>query len=57
MKARKILSHSDLQLEILSQINTFFPEPKFIKQRVENLIEREYLQRDDVDNKFYKYLP
>ncbi len=57
MKARKVLSHTQLQFEVLRQISTFQPDPKFIKQHIESLIEREYLARDETDNKSYKYLP
>lgn len=57
MKARKILSHTDLQYEVLRQITAFQPEPKFIKQRIESLLEREYLERDTVDTRMYKYMP
>lgn len=57
MKARKVLSHVELQSEVLRQITAFQPEPRFIKQRVESLIERDYLERDGADAKFYKYLP
>jgi len=57
MKARKFLSHTDLQYEVLRQITAFQPEPKFIKQRIESLIEREYLERDTTDARCYKYMP
>lgn len=57
MKARKILSHTDLQYEVLRQINAFQPEPRFIKMRIESLIERDYLERDSADARIYKYLP
>lgn len=57
MKARKILSHTDLQYEVLRQITAFQPEPKFIKQRIESLLEREYLERDAADSRIYKYMP
>lgn len=57
MKARKVLAHADLQYEVLRQINGFHPEPRFIKQRVESLIEREFLERDSTDARVYRYLP
>jgi len=57
MKARKILAHTDLQYEVLRQITSFQPEPKFIKQRIESLLEREYLERDAADTRMYKYMP
>ena len=41
------------------QISSFHPDPKLIKQRLENLIEREYISRDvDANNvRSYVYLP
>ena len=57
MKSRKRLSHNDLITEstkILS--NKFIPDVQVIKKRIEGLIEREYLERDKDDRKFYKYL-
>ena len=57
MKSRKRLSHNDLIQEatkILS--NKFIPDVTVIKKRIEGLIEREYLERDKDDRKFYKYL-
>jgi hypothetical protein len=57
MKARKILSHSDLQYEVLRQVSGFQPDVRFIKQRIESLIERDYLERDATDARCYKYLP
>ena len=57
MKSRKILSHVNLVGEILKHLNFFIPDPKQIKQRIEMLIEKEYLMRDDTDNKLYCYVP
>ena len=57
MKARKVLSHNDLMSEVLRQISTFQPDVRFIKQRIESLIEREFLERDLGDARCYKYLP
>ncbi len=56
-KARKILAHSDLQYEVLRQVSGFQPDVKFIKQRIESLIERDFLERDANDARCYKYLP
>ncbi|KAL0477261.1 cullin C [Acrasis kona] len=57
MKARRFLKHSELILEVTNQLhNRFMPKPQLIKQRVENLIEREYLAREDNDRTNYKYL-
>ena len=57
MKARKRFSHNDLVAEITKQLSyRFVPTPPFIKKRVESLIERDYLQRDKEDRRFYNYL-
>jgi len=34
----------------------FKPSPKIIKEKIEQLIEREYLERDSEDKGIYKYL-
>ena len=57
MKSRKRLSHADLIGEVMAQIRNFVPQNRIIRTRIEGLIEREYLQRDESDNKFYIYLP
>jgi cullin 1 len=56
MKARKQLSHSQLVSEVISQLAFFKPNPKVIKQRIEHLIEREYLERDGNQASTYRYL-
>jgi cullin 1 len=54
MKARKTLGHEQLVAEVLAQLHFFRPERKVIKQRIENLIERDYLERED--RATYKYM-
>jgi len=57
MKARQRLEHNNLVAEVVKQLSTRFPaDPSFIKKRIESLIEREYLQRDENDRKVYQYL-
>jgi len=56
MKARKQLSHQQLVSEVISQLAFFKPNPKVIKQRIEHLIEREYLERDGNQASTYRYL-
>jgi len=56
MKMRKTLSHQQLVTEVLSQLAFFKPIPKLIKQRIEHLIEREYLERDPNQATMYRYL-
>lgn len=57
MKARRKIEHNALIAEtskILSQ--KFVPDPQVIKKRVESLIERDYMERDSEDRRFYKYI-
>eukprot|EP00607_Mallomonas_marina_P008660 CAMPEP_0182424868 /NCGR_PEP_ID=MMETSP1167-20130531/11130_1 /TAXON_ID=2988 /ORGANISM="Mallomonas Sp, Strain CCMP3275" /LENGTH=285 /DNA_ID=CAMNT_0024605005 /DNA_START=1355 /DNA_END=2212 /DNA_ORIENTATION=- len=57
MKARKTLSHNDLLAEASKQLSfRFTPSPVMVKKRIESLLEREYLQRDKTDPRFYNYL-
>ena len=57
MKTRKTLEHQKLILEASNQlIRHFKPDPKQIKKRIEDLIAREYLERDAANNNVYKYL-
>jgi len=57
MKARKRLTHQELIGEVIHQIQNFTPEIKLLRQRIEALIERGYIQRDDADPRSYIYLP
>ena len=57
MKARKILNHNDLVAEVTKQLSgRFVPPPQLVKKRVESLIEREYLERDEADRRVYRYM-
>ncbi|CDO78180.1 hypothetical protein BN946_scf184797.g6 [Trametes cinnabarina] len=56
MKDRKHMTHNDLVNEVTRQLaSRFQPNPVAIKKRIENLIEREYLERCE-DRKSYNYL-
>jgi len=57
MKARKTEKHTQLLEDVMRQITIFMPQPQMIKQRIESLIEREYLKRDEADRGKYIYLP
>jgi cullin 1 len=57
MKTRRRLSHQELIGEVIHQIHTFRPDSKLVRQRIEGLIEREYLQRDTAVPQVYLYLP
>jgi cullin 3 len=57
MKTRRRIEHNALLTEatkILSQ--KFNPDPVMIKKRIESLIDREYMERDADDRRFYKYI-
>uniref|UniRef100_A0A7S2H4D2 Cullin family profile domain-containing protein n=1 Tax=Octactis speculum TaxID=3111310 RepID=A0A7S2H4D2_9STRA len=58
MKARKRMTHNDLVSEVATQLQTFQAKPLDIKRRIENLIERDYLERSEQDGqpKGYNYL-
>eukprot|EP00930_Biecheleria_cincta_P033017 TRINITY_DN2286_c0_g1_i1.p1 TRINITY_DN2286_c0_g1~~TRINITY_DN2286_c0_g1_i1.p1 ORF type:complete len:754 (+),score=186.45 TRINITY_DN2286_c0_g1_i1:48-2309(+) len=56
MKMRKALNHQQLVTEVLTQLAFFKPNPKLVKQRIEHLIEREYLERDKTQASMYRYL-
>ena len=56
MKARKSMDHANLVAEVTRQLSARFrPSPVDIKKRIEDLIERDYLERDAVDKKLYTY--
>ena len=57
MKARKSLKHQELVLEATTQLSRMFkPDFKMIKKRIEDLIQREYLERDKDSPNVYKYV-
>jgi len=57
MKMRKKLEHNQLVVEVTKHLQTRFnPTPTMIKQRIEKLIEREYLERSQEDRRMYNYL-
>mmetsp|Transcript_25321 Transcript_25321/g.80130 ORF Transcript_25321/g.80130 Transcript_25321/m.80130 type:complete len:107 (-) Transcript_25321:24-344(-) len=57
MKARKVLDHNNIIAEVTRQLSArFMPNPSVIKKRIESLIEREFIERDKVDRKLYRYL-
>ena len=57
MKARKLLNHNDLIAEVSRQLSArFVPDPQSVKKRIESLIEREYLERDEGDRRVYRYM-
>jgi len=50
MKSRKKLEHNELIGEVIRLVSNYFaPTPSLIKQRIENLIEKEFICRDPAD--------
>lgn len=57
LKARKSIEHNELIAEVTKQlVSRFFCAPIVIKKRIESLIERDYLARDENEFKLYHYL-
>jgi hypothetical protein len=57
MKARKQLTHQALMAQVSEHLmSKFIPDVKMIKQRIDALIEREYIERDPNDANVYVYL-
>jgi len=55
MKTRRTLTHAVLLSEAIGMLR-FAAKPPDIKKRIESLIERDYLERDDEDPNTYRYL-
>ncbi|KAB2605183.1 cullin-1-like [Pyrus ussuriensis x Pyrus communis] len=57
MKSRKVLGHQQLVLECVEQLGKMFkPDIKAIKKRIEDLITRDYLERDKENPNMFRYL-
>ncbi|ESQ30781.1 hypothetical protein EUTSA_v10012200mg [Eutrema salsugineum] len=57
MKGRKVLGHQQLVSECIEQLSRMFkPDIKAIKKRIENLITRDYLERDKENANMFRYL-
>ncbi|XP_073283891.1 cullin-1-like isoform X2 [Primulina huaijiensis] len=57
MKSRKVLGHQHLVLECVEHLSSMFkPDFKAIKKRIEDLITRDYLERDEENPNLFKYL-
>ncbi|CAH8336681.1 unnamed protein product [Eruca vesicaria subsp. sativa] len=57
MKSRKVFSHQQLVSECIEQLSRMFkPDIKVIKKRIEDLIGREFLERDTENPNTYKYV-
>jgi len=57
MKARRVMEHNNLIVETANQLSQrFTPLPADIKPRIESLIEREFLARDESNHRVYRYI-
>jgi cullin 1 len=57
MKSRKVVQHNALVTEVGTQLSHMFkPDLKLIKKRIEDLITREYIERDKDNANTYRYL-
>ncbi|KAL4570334.1 hypothetical protein LXL04_025986 [Taraxacum kok-saghyz] len=57
MKSRKVLGYQQLVVECVEQLGRMFkPDVKAIKKRIEDLITRDYLERDKDNPNLFKYL-
>ncbi|KAK4283529.1 hypothetical protein QN277_000471 [Acacia crassicarpa] len=57
MKSRKALNYQQLSTECVEQLRRMFkPDVKAIKKRIEDLISRDFLERDKHDPNLFKYL-
>ena len=57
MKSRRVLGHNEVVTEVTKMLSgRFLPSPAMIKQRIESLIEREFLERDAEERRRYKYV-
>lgn len=56
MKARKVLNNKQLVLECIEQFRKMFkPDIRNIKKRIDDLINRDYLERDKKDENLLRY--
>lgn len=57
MKGRKEMKIEELTAETINSVKSHFvPDVQVIKQRIEALVEMEYLARDLKDKKLFRYL-
>lgn len=57
LKARKKIDYNNIIIETTKSLQAYFtPNPHMIKRRIESLIEREFMKRDDEDCKMFVYL-
>ena len=56
MKSRKVMRHTELLNEVMAILQMFKPTAAAISNRIEGLIEKEYLEQDSEDSSLYRYL-
>ena len=57
MKSRKVMQHSQLVVEVVAQLSrSFKPDFRVLKKRIEDLIAREYIARDEENPNMFRYL-
>jgi cullin 3 len=57
MKARRQLNLNDLVAEVTRQLShRFTPLPQVIKKRIESLIDREFIERNNEDRRVFNYI-
>lgn len=57
MKSRKELRGQEIVNLVIEKMSRFFPaQPRMVKQRIEELISKEYLERDERENDLFRYL-
>ena len=57
MKSRRFMNFNELLVEVSKHLLLYFnPDPKLVKQRVQALIEQEFLEKDISQPDVYKYL-
>lgn len=57
MKQRKLISHTELVNEVLTQMGSRFnPDLTMVKKRIESLMEREYMERAEGERQVYRYI-
>ena len=58
MKSCRVVGHTELVAEVTQQLsNMFKADVKLIKKRIEDLINREYIKRDETQANMYHYIP
>ena len=56
MKSRKKMNYMHLLNEVMTLLQMFKPTSALIKNRIENLIDRDYMEKDSEDPQMFRYL-